>query len=153
MLFRSCGDAWQSGPVDLVSTVRTGLEMRSHPLRRARVAADLDAAGLVLVEANRRALLQLVLNLLVVAERCLAGRDQARVRLTVDVEAGTPRLDVRCSVAGEAALPAGMSGLSDAHRRVILHLTALLGGAVEGLESGETGTHVRVRLRPSVPPG
>ena len=63
----------------------------------------------------------------------------------------------------------GRKGLSSSHtmtdhaepttggrRRTVRRVaagTALLGGAVEGLESGETGTHVRVRLRPSVPPG
>ena len=40
LLTYSRGDGSQSGPVDLVATVRTGLEMRSHPLSRARVAAD-----------------------------------------------------------------------------------------------------------------
>jgi C4-dicarboxylate-specific signal transduction histidine kinase len=75
-------------PLDLHAIVEQALAMRRHSLTRLRVTVvgrDRAAASVpdVVVHANARRLLQIVLNLIVNAEQTLAGRPAAR--LTIDV--------------------------------------------------------------------
>lgn len=157
LLGYSRGEPVERAAVDLVATVQTALEMRAHPLSRARVAAAFegDPSTPVWIHANRRGLLQLVLNLLVLAERRLAGKEQARIAIDVSVRPDETTLTVR----GQAAVHDDASGSAVAaqagsHERVVRHLVACLEGRLElGESTGEPGAVAQVHFRPPVSPG
>lgn len=157
LLTYSRGEAAERVAVDIVATMHTALEMRAHPLSRARVSAAFegDATTPVWVQANRRALLQLVLNLLVMAEHRLAGKEQARIAL--GVSGGPEVVTLRMHLGGvgheDRRQPGSSLGQGASHERVVRHLASSLDGRLDGVAAGEAGAVVQVHFRPAVSPG
>jgi signal transduction histidine kinase len=70
--------------LDLRETAQRSLDLRKYALAKARIAVTFECAdGVLRVRANRRRTLQILLNLLMNAERALSGRDSPRLLVRV----------------------------------------------------------------------
>lgn len=76
--------------VDLWSVIETAVSMRLASVARSRIALVASRAGApaAWISAERARLLQLVLNLLLVAEDRVAGQTKARIDVSVDQAGG-----------------------------------------------------------------
>lgn len=115
---------------DVAALMDAAVAMRSHSLGRARILVDVNrpAGEPHRVAVGQRELLQLLLNLLLMAEAALLGREKATITLTLDRDGSRCRIGVVGSAAPDAAPRATpVADFNQAlQRRLIVRLAARL---------------------------
>lgn len=94
-------DAPDRQSVDLAAVAQRALSMRQHTFAKLKIRTQVDA-GLVPAHALARpwAVLQIVLNLLLNAERAVAGRPDPQIVFTASISGGTSELTIEDSGPG-----------------------------------------------------
>ena len=135
-------EAVASSVVDLRELAERSLGLRAYAMKKMRIAASVDGGSGVKVKADARDAVQIVVNLLVNAERALADRPGATVTLlvggdaamgTLSVEDNGPGLpeDRRSDVFGSrVAGPGGAGGRLGIGLAVASRLAQRQGGAL-----------------------
>ena len=83
LLAFSRGGGGAAGPVDLKELVERALALRHYSMTKAQIRTAIDAAGGCRVAAERRQLMQIVLNLLMNAEQALTGIEDATLGIAI----------------------------------------------------------------------
>ena len=141
---------------NLVTVITSALELRRHALNRGQIAVTVDAGDRPpLARASWRPLMQIVLNLLLNAERALQGRTGAAIAVRAVREGDEVTLSIGDNGIGlpaQVPLPWTLQARPDASPLLGIGLLAVRrlaereGGSFE-LQSGAGGTTAVVRLR------
>jgi len=144
--------------VDLEGLIDVSLALRDFTLHRAHITVTIDRVSPApyMVAADRRLILQVFLNLMLNAERALAGRDDGAIRIGLAKQDGACVVSFADNGPGFGAdalarladrppppLTATLSGLG---LRVCLGIAGQHGGALEAANAPEGGAVVTVRL-------
>ena len=142
--------------LDLRGVVYKAIELRKHSLGRAQIGLSIVLGDTpIVVRANARPTLQLVLNLLLNAEQALCARRDGRITLRLTAEAGIATLRVEDNGPGYTADLAHAFSLQvqgDAAPRLGLGLPAARwmaereGGTLD-IAGASSGTVATLRLR------
>lgn len=153
------GDERGRRPLDVAEVVATALALRDFTIKRARIAVRVDRSDARPYQAvaDRRDLLQILLNLLLNAERALAGREHAELVIALDRRGG--ELEVAVADNGPGIPDASRARLRDRDWAALvdpnatgvgLWIAARLaerhGGRLEIADGPESGTRVVVTL-------
>lgn len=124
--------------VDLAAIADRAVSLRAAALRRERIAIDLDAISRrpVPVAGPGSRLLQILIDLLLEAERALQGRSAARITVSCESQAGTATVRVSGAASDLHAAegsPQGVASVAlttDAQLWSACHLAERAGGSV-----------------------
>ena len=161
-LIGSLRDLSKVGPIhaadstNVVTVITSALDLRRHALNRGQIAVSVDAGDRPPVaRASWRPLMQMVLNLLLNAERALQGRTGAAIAIRALREGEAVTLSIADNGSGLPAqlpLPWTLQERPDASPllglglRAVRRLAEREGGSFE-LQSGPEGTTAVVRLK------
>lgn len=141
---------------NLVAVISTALDLRRHALNRGHIAVTVDAGDRPpIARASWRSLMQVVLNLLLNAERALQGRAGAAIAVRAVRDGEEVVLSIADNGTGlpvQLPLPWTLQERPDAAPLLGLGLVAVRRlaereGAVFVMRSDETGTTAELRLR------
>ena len=141
--------------IDLSQIAQRALVMRQYTLARLNIAGGYEGTGVRLAAARQRSVLQIVLNLLLNAERALSGHADGRIVVSTSSASGRVELTVDDNGPGMAAAsaahvfaraPGQTAGALGIGLPVSRWLAARDGGTLELSTSSLGGCAVRLSL-------